>query len=46
MVAGNSTKLNSYHGAYTALKGLLLKNENDYKLISDYGMTPINTQVK
>ncbi|MEP5254040.1 MAG: VCBS repeat-containing protein [Winogradskyella arenosi] len=46
MVAGNSTKLNSYHGAYTALKGLLLKNEKDYKLISDYGMAPINTQVK
>ena len=46
LVGGNSLKVNTYHGAYTALKGLLVKDIDDYKFISDLGMEPFNDQIK
>ncbi|MBZ9778602.1 VCBS repeat-containing protein [Psychroflexus sp. CAK8W] len=46
LIGGNSLRVNTYHGAYTALKGLLVKDINDYKFVSDLGMKPFNEQIK
>jgi flavodoxin len=46
LVGGNSLKVNTYHGSYTALKGLLVKDVLDYNAVSRYGMQPFNGQIK
>lgn len=45
-VGGNSTRTNSYHGYYTALKGLIVDDINSVDNLSDFGIAPINGQVK
>ncbi|WP_299125963.1 VCBS repeat-containing protein [uncultured Winogradskyella sp.] len=46
LVGGNSYKVNTYHGSYTSLKGLMVKDESDYQPVSDFGIEPFNTQIK
>lgn len=46
LVGGNSYKVNTYHGSYTALKGLLVKEASDFQSLVDLGMEPFNQQVK
>ena len=46
LVGGNSYKVNTYHGSYTALKGLLVKDLSSYNNVSELGMDPFNGQVK
>ncbi|WP_299363204.1 VCBS repeat-containing protein [Winogradskyella sp.] len=46
LVGGNSYKVNTYHGSYTALKGLMVADISNFNPISEYGMEPFNTQVK
>ncbi|WP_461597907.1 VCBS repeat-containing protein [Winogradskyella sp.] len=46
LVGGNSYKVNTYHGSYTALKGLLIKDLSSYNNVSELGMDPFNGQVK
>lgn len=46
IVSGNSLSMNSYHGGYTSLKGILLKSLTDYNWVSNYGIEPFNSQIK
>lgn len=46
LIGGNSYKVNTYHGSYTALKGLLVEDNSSYNSVSNYGMKPFNSQVK
>ncbi|MFT6959676.1 MAG: hypothetical protein ACJA17_000770 [Polaribacter sp.] len=46
IISGNSLSVNSYHGGYTSLKGVLLKSISEYHFVSDFGIKPFNTQVK
>lgn len=46
LVFGNNTSVNTYHGGYESLKGLLLKNNNSYFPTSSLGIEAINSQVK
>ncbi|WP_426430935.1 VCBS repeat-containing protein [Winogradskyella sp. HB-48] len=46
LIGGNSYKVNTYHGSYTSLKGLLVKDKINYNSVSEYGMTPFNGQIK
>ncbi|QMU63977.1 MAG: hypothetical protein GKR88_06480 [Flavobacteriaceae bacterium] len=46
LVSGNSEKVNTYHGAYTSLKGLLVKTNSDYIPSSTLGIEPFNSQIK
>ncbi|MTE27300.1 VCBS repeat-containing protein [Winogradskyella ouciana] len=46
LIGGNSYKVNTYHGSYTALKGLLVEDNSSYNSVSNYGMEPFNSQVK
>ena len=46
LVGGNSYKVNTYHGSYTALKGHIISNASNYKAVSEYGMDPFNSQIK
>ena len=46
LVGGNSYKVNSYHGSFTALKGLLVKDETNYQAASAFGMDPFDQQIK
>ncbi|MFO7745276.1 MAG: VCBS repeat-containing protein [Psychroflexus sp.] len=46
IVGGNSLRVNTYHGAYTALKGLLAEDESNYDFVSDLGIEPFNNQIK
>ena len=46
IIGGNSFKVNTYHGSYSSLKGLIAKTINDYKPVSNYGIEPFNTQIK
>ena len=46
LVGGNSHKVNTYHGSYTALKGLLVHDESDYNTVSEFGIEPFNGQIK
>ena len=45
-VAGNSLKVNTYHGGYKALKGYFLNNKNKVTPASTYGISHISSQVK
>ena len=46
LVGGNSYKVNTYHGSYTALKGLLVRHTSSFNPASEYGIAPFNGQVK
>ncbi|WP_430466540.1 VCBS repeat-containing protein [Winogradskyella ouciana] len=46
LIGGNSYKVNTYHGSYTALKGLLVEDNSSYNSVSNYGMEHFNSQVK
>lgn len=46
LVSGNSLKVSTYHGGYTSLKGILLKNIREFKPVSNYGINPFNNQIK
>jgi len=46
IVSGNSKKVNTYHGAYTSLKGYLLKNPDTDEPLSKFGIAPFNDQIK
>jgi len=46
IISGNSFNVNTYHGGYSSLKGILLNSVSDYNFVSDYGISPFNTQVK
>ncbi len=46
LVSGNSFKVSAYHGSYSSLKGYILKNTKTFKPVSDFGITPFNSQIK
>jgi len=46
IIGGNSYKVNTYHGAYNSLKGLLVKDYSNYQPVSNFGIEPFNSQVK
>jgi hypothetical protein len=46
LVSGNSYEVNTYHGGYSSLKGLLVKSIDDFKKVSDTGITPLDQQIK
>ena len=46
IISGNSLSMNTYHGGYTSLKGLLLKSLSDYDWVSSFGLGPFNKQIK
>ena len=46
LVGGNSYKVNTYHGSYSSLKGLLVKDESNYQPVSNLGIEPFNQQIK
>ena len=46
LISGNSLKVNTYHGGYTALKGFFMKSKDNIKPVSDFGIEPFNNQVK
>ncbi|BAO76730.1 VCBS repeat-containing protein [Winogradskyella sp. PG-2] len=46
LVGGNSYRVNTYHGSYSSLKGLLVKDESNYQSVSNYGMEAFNKQIK
>ena len=46
LVGGNSYKVNTYHGGYSALKGILMKNISDYESATNFGLEPFDEQIK
>lgn len=46
IAAGNSYKLNTYHGSYSALKGLLVEDKNNFESVSNFGIDPFDQQIK
>lgn len=46
VIGGNSYRLNSYHGAFTSHKGIILKNLDEYQPVSNYGIQPFHQQIK
>ena len=46
LISGNSLKVNTYHGGYTALKGFFMTSKNNVTSVSDYGIAPFNSQIK
>lgn len=46
IIGGNSYKVNTYHGSYAALKGLLVKDESNYQPVSNLGIDPFHQQIK
>ncbi|APY07639.1 hypothetical protein BWZ20_04690 [Winogradskyella sp. J14-2] len=46
LVGGNSYKVNTYHGSYMALKGLLVKDLFNFKNVFELGIAPFNDQIK
>ncbi|MCA0132052.1 VCBS repeat-containing protein [Winogradskyella alexanderae] len=46
IIGGNSYKVNTYHGSYLSLKGLLLEDAQNYETVSQLGMAPFNDQIK
>ncbi len=43
---GNTKSVNTYHGAYESIKGLLLTNHNNYSNLSSYGIEPIEQEIR
>ncbi|MDB4216673.1 VCBS repeat-containing protein [bacterium] len=46
IISGNSLSVNTYHGGYTSLKGVLLNSISEYQFVSDFGITPFSEQMK
>lgn len=46
MISGNSLKVNTYHGGYTSLKGYLLRDILDFEPLSNFGIEPLDQQIK
>ena len=46
LVSGNSLRVNTYHGAYTALKGHFLFSKTHHLPVSHFGIAPFNQQIK
>ena len=46
ILGGNSFKVNTYHGSYAALKGLLVSDINTFDDVSNFGMDPFHSQIK
>ena len=46
LISGNSFTVYTYHGDYSSLKGLLVQDLNNFKLVSDFGIDPFNKQIK
>ncbi len=46
LVSGNTYEVNTYHGGYSSLKGLLVKSIDDFKKISETGIAPLDQQIK
>ncbi|WP_296314463.1 VCBS repeat-containing protein [Winogradskyella sp. UBA3174] len=46
LVGGNSYRVNTYHGSYSALKGLIAEDESNYQPVSNFGIEPFNSQIK
>ena len=46
LISGNSLRVNTYHGAFTSLKGYFLENENTIKKASHFGIAKLDEQVK
>ena len=46
LVGGNSFRVNSYHGGYSSLKGIILKDINNHAPVSEYGIAPFDEQIQ
>jgi len=46
ILGGNSYKVNTYHGSYASLKGLIIEDLKNYKPVSNFGIDPFNQQIK
>lgn len=46
LVSGNSLKVNTYHGAYKALKGFVLNSNENFSPVTQFGIDPLNNQIK
>ena len=46
LISGNSLKVNTYHGAYTALKGYFISDVKNVEPVSKYGIQPFHNQIK
>ncbi|WP_334056406.1 VCBS repeat-containing protein [Polaribacter sp. P097] len=46
LISGNSLKVNTYHGGYTALKGYFMGDAKNVEPVSKYGIQPFHNQIK
>jgi len=46
LISGNSEEVNTYHGAFLSLSGLLMKSAQNYNKVSDYGIDPFTDQIR
>jgi len=46
LVGGNSFKVGTYHGGYSSLKGMLIKNVREFTSVANYGIKPFDNQIK
>ncbi|CAL2075116.1 enediyne biosynthesis protein E4 [Tenacibaculum sp. 190524A05c] len=46
LVFGNTKSVNTYHGGYESIKGLLLSNKDDYSSASAYGIEPFEQEIR
>ncbi|WP_431158399.1 VCBS repeat-containing protein [Winogradskyella poriferorum] len=46
IIGGNSYKLNTYHGSYNSLKGIIMDSSSSFKSVTDYGIDRFNDQIK
>jgi hypothetical protein len=46
LVSGNTLKVNTYHGGYTALKGFLISSIKEIKPSTSLGVEPFDNQIK
>ncbi|MEN8702535.1 MAG: VCBS repeat-containing protein [Polaribacter sp.] len=46
LISGNSLKVNTYHGGYTALKGYFMSSLEEVESVSKYGINPFHNQIK
>ena len=46
VIAGNSLRVNTYHGGYTSLKGLFLKNKDAFDSFANLGLDPLHGEIK
>lgn len=46
LAAGNLVGMNSFHGRYTSMKGLIMSNLDSIRPISDFGINPFNKEIE